>query len=103
VVIYLGRLLPDASSGTLKAEPVKSQPSLLGLAPNRGLPGQHLSMLPVRSYRTLAPLLVEAENRLPVSGMFLWHSPHGRPHWALPSKFDFLGARTFLRYSKAAI
>ena len=54
-------------------------------------------MLPVRSYRTLAPLLVKVGNLLPVSGMFLWHSPHGHPHWVLPSKFDFSGARTFLR------
>ena len=56
-------------------------------------------MLPVRSYRTLAPLPVRAffSKDLSIGGMFLWHSPHGRPHWALPSKFDFLGARTFLR------
>ena len=29
------------------------------LAPSRGLPSQHLSMLLVRSYRTLAPLPVK--------------------------------------------
>ena len=36
------------------------QPVFLGLAPSRGLPSQHLSMLLVRSYRTLAPLPVPA-------------------------------------------
>jgi len=30
--------------------------NLLSLAPSRGLPSQHLSMLLVRSYHTLAPL-----------------------------------------------
>jgi len=30
-------------------------------------------------------------------GMFLWHYPHDRSHWALPSKFGLSGARTFLR------
>ena len=30
-------------------------------------------------------------------GIFLWHYPHDRSHWALPSKFGFSGARTFLR------
>jgi hypothetical protein len=38
----------------------------------------------------------------PIGGMFLWHSPHGHPHWALPSKFDPSGARTFLKASKDA-
>ena len=32
-----------------------------------------------------------------IGGMFLWHYPHGHPHWALPSKFGLSGARTFLR------
>jgi len=32
-----------------------------------------------------------------IGGMFLWHSPHGHPHWALPSKSDLSGARTFLK------
>jgi hypothetical protein len=34
----------------------KTNPSSSDLAPNRGLPSQHLSMLLVRSYRTRAPL-----------------------------------------------
>ena len=49
-------------------------------------------MLLVRSYRTFAPLPVP-ENR--PSAVFLWHSPHGHPHWALPSKLGHQGARTF--------
>ena len=48
-------------------------------------------MLLVRSYRTFAPLPVNT------GGMFLWHYPHGCPHWALPSKFGLWGARTFLK------
>lgn len=30
-------------------------------------------------------------------GMFLWHYPHAHTHWELPSKFDLLGVRTFLK------
>ncbi len=37
-------------------EQEKNQPLFLDLAPSRGLPSQHLSMLLVRSYRTFAPL-----------------------------------------------
>ncbi len=51
-------------------------------------------MLLVRSYRTFAPLPVPAEPV--IGGVFLWHSPHGHPHWALPSKPGHRGARTFL-------
>ena len=32
-----------------------------------------------------------------LGGMFLWHYPHGYPHWELPSKPDHVGARTFLK------
>ena len=56
VVIYLGPTLPTASSGALYRNEADGQPSFLGLAPSRGLPSQHLSMLLVRSYRTFAPL-----------------------------------------------
>jgi len=42
------------------AEQEKDQPLFLDLAPNRGLPSQHLSMLLVRSYRTFAPLPAKA-------------------------------------------
>ena len=58
VVIYLGPPLPTASSGAFKRNGANGQPSFLGLAPSRGLPSQHLSMLLVRSYRTFAPLPV---------------------------------------------
>jgi hypothetical protein len=59
------------------------------LAPNRGLPSQHLSVLLVRSYRTFAPLPRKR------GGIFLWHYPHDRSHWALPSKFWPLGCPDF--------
>ena len=59
----------------------------------RGLPSQHFSMLLVRSYRTIAPLPYVKV----LGGMFLWHYPHGYPHWELPSKPDHMGARTFLK------
>ena len=58
MIICLGPPLPVASSGALLSGPVNGQPSSLGLAPGRGLPSQHLSMLLVRSYRTFAPLPV---------------------------------------------
>ena len=60
MVIYLGPPLPTASSGAFKRNGANGQPSVLGLAPSRGLPSQHLSMLLVRSYRTFAPLPVPA-------------------------------------------
>ena len=60
MVIYLGPPLPTASSGAFRRNGADGQPSFLGLAPSRGLPSQHLSMLLVRSYRTLAPLPVPA-------------------------------------------
>jgi hypothetical protein len=40
-----------------------------------GLPGRHLPMPPVRSYRTISPLLQARA----CSGLFLWHFPSGRP------------------------
>ena len=55
-------------------------------------------MLLVRSYRTFAPLPVP---RRAIGGVFLWHSPHGHPHWALPSKPGHRGARTFLNQALA--
>merc|ERR1719217_524754 len=60
VAIYLGPPLPTASSGAFNRNGANGQPSFLGLAPSRGLPSQHLSMLLVRSYRTFAPLPVPA-------------------------------------------
>ena len=61
MVIYLGPTLPPASSGALMRNVADGQPLFLGLAPSRGLPSQHLSMLLVRSYRTFAPLPVPGE------------------------------------------
>ena len=57
-------------------------------------------MLLVRSCRTFAPLPVPHPEpvgvRGAIGGVFLWHFPHGYPHWALPSKPGHWGARTFL-------
>jgi hypothetical protein len=50
----------------------------------------------VRSYRTLAPLPVRRAEPTAIGGVFLWHCPHGHPHWALPSRPGRSGARTFL-------
>ncbi len=33
-------------------------------------------------------------------GMFLWHYPHARTHWGLPSKSGLSGVRTFLKPSQ---
>ena len=55
-VIYLGRLLPNASSGSVLGTGKRTNRSSFDLAPNRGLPSQRLSTLLVRSYRTFAPL-----------------------------------------------
>ncbi|CAI8264761.1 hypothetical protein PMIT1303_02469 [Prochlorococcus sp. MIT 1303] len=60
-------------------------------------------MLLVRSYRTFAPLPVPGvEPHEAIGGVFLWHSPHGHPHWALPSKSGHRGARTFLNQARLA-
>ena len=54
-------------------------------------------MLLVRSYRTFAPLpVLRGRTHSAIGGVFLWHCPHGRPHWALPSRPGHWGARTFL-------
>ena len=68
------------------------------LLPNRGLPSQSLATLLVRSYRTFAPL--PPTTLVALGGIFLWHYPHDRSHWALSSRFGLSGARTFLRLSQ---
>ena len=45
---------------------------------------------------TLACAPDEANLSRAIGGVFLWHCPHGRPHWALPSRPGHWGARTFL-------
>ena len=97
-IIYLGLSLPIASSGT-NQEPGLWPSSVPRLAPSRGLPSQHLSMLLVRSYRTFAPLpCMSGFPHEAFGGVFLWHYPHGHPHWELPSKPGQIGARTFLNW-----
>ena len=55
-----GTAVADGLERRIKRNGADGQPSFLGLAPSRGLPSQHLSMLLVRSYRTFAPLPVPA-------------------------------------------
>lgn len=43
----------------------------------------------------LHPCLCAGQARA-IGGVFLWHCPHGHPHWALPSRPGHWGARTFL-------
>jgi hypothetical protein len=47
----------------------------------------------------LCTLTIFTEN----SGIFLWHYPHDRSHWELPSKFGLSGARTFLRVNRITL
>ena len=56
-IIYLGLELLHSLKRRLKVDYVMVI-NLLSLAPSRGLPSQHFSMLLVRSYRTFAPLPV---------------------------------------------
>ena len=53
-----GTAVADGLERRINRNGADGQPSFLGLAPSRGLPSQHLSMLLVRSYRTFAPLPV---------------------------------------------
>ena len=99
VAIYLGPPLPTASSGAFKRNGANGQPSFLGLAPSRGLPSQHLSMLLVRSYRTFAPLPVPGESprghrrcvsvalssRSPALGVTQQAWPSGSPDFPQPT------------------
>ena len=64
----------------------------VNLAPDWGLPGQYLSILPVGSYPAVAPSPVLFSHR---QSAFLWHYPHGRPHRTLSGNLP-QGARTFL-------
>lgn len=93
LVIYLGRLLPDASSGAQQRGRKKINHGLFDLAPNRGLPSQHLSMLLVRSYRTFAPLPVlnQALELRDLSPDLLWPSHRRYVSVALSSRSPALG------------
>jgi len=57
IVIYLGPWLPKGLKRPYpRGRRATSCPSLFGLAPGWGLPGQPVTWLPVRSYRTVSPL-----------------------------------------------
>jgi len=99
VTICLGPPLPTASSGALGSGQGRwptvvpgpcSQPGFTEPAPldAAGALLPHLC--------TLACAPGEANLTGAIGGVFLWHCPHGRPHWALPSRPGHWGARTFL-------
>ena len=70
--------LPCTQPGFTKPAPLDTAGALL----------PHLCTLACSSY--------EHGSKKVIGGVFLWHYPHGHPHWSLASKFDHLGARTFL-------
>jgi len=93
MVIYLGRQLPAASgdltrerSGPLHCSPIRS-------CSGWGLPSRRIAL----AAGELLPHLSTLTGGIGAAGgLFLWHFPWGRPHWALPSTLP-CGARTFLR------
>ena len=102
VVICLGPPLPAASSGALESGRVSwptvvpgpcSQPGFTEPAPldAAGALLPHLCTLACAQVGCPGPA---------IGGVFLWHCPHGRPHWALPSRPGHSGARTFLNRTR---
>src|SRR4051794_17573472 len=72
---------------------------LLGLAPGGVCHARHVTVPPVRSYRTLSPLPVrDSAEAAPSAVCSLRHFPAGFPGWALPTAMPF-GVRTFLEDS----
>ena len=94
-VIYLGRLLPDASSGHAEMPCI---PARTGKRPTIVPP----ALLPTGVYRASTSRCCWCALTAPLhpcqvpGGMFLWHYPHDRSHWPLASKFGLSEARTFL-------
>ena len=95
-VISLRPRSPAASSSLPGDRRAASSPPTWPCS-GRGLPGRTVASPPVGSYPTVAPW----PPRMRDGGLFLWHSPWGRPRWALPSALPF-GARTFLGANRAA-
>ena len=65
-----------------------------------------LALLPTGVYRARVSRLCWCALNTPlhpyplhfcVGGIFLWHYPRDRSHWALPSSLIFMEARTFLK------
>ncbi len=118
-VIYLGHLLPSSSSGraemgapTFAWNGSKTNPCSAALLPT-GVYRASTSRCcwcaltaPLHPYQKKGKRKNEKDKRkfafylLPftfsIGGIFLWHYPHDRSHWALPSKFGLSEARTFL-------
>lgn len=93
--ISLGPVLPQASSGMFEqnrhmANLGSSPCSRLGFTEPAPLDAAG-ALLPHLCTLTCAWAKAGA-----IGGVFLWHYPHGHPHWALPSRPGHGGARTFL-------
>jgi len=86
--------LPGGSSGPLSlARRASRIASLCGLAPSGVCHATPVTGRAVGSYSTFSPL--PAAVRRGPAVRFLWHSPRGHPHQALPGTSP-CGARTFL-------
>jgi hypothetical protein len=104
-IIYLGWLLPDTSSGSRKRDREKDQPSALRPCSPPGFTepvpldtaGALLPHLCTLTFFSCQLSVINCSLFTDFGGIFLWHSPHVRTHWALPSKCGLSGARTFLR------
>ncbi len=85
-VIYLGRLLPNASSGSPTTERGKDQPLPLRpcFPPGFTEPAPHDAAGALLPHLCTLTFLRESPKKC---GIFLWHYPHAHAHWALPSKF----------------
>lgn len=113
-VIYLGRLLPDVSSGSdcgTGKRPTVVPFALLPTgvyrasasrrcwcaltAPLHPYPFQFSVVSYQLSDIHCSRIIVYCS--LKKGGIFLWHYPRDHSHWALPSKFGLSGARTFLK------
>jgi hypothetical protein len=96
VIICLGPPLPTASSGARVSGRVSWPTVVPGPCSQPGF----TEPAPLDAAGALLPhpcTLACARGQAPaIGGVFLWHSPHGHPHWALPSKPGHWGARTFL-------
>ena len=94
VIIYLGPSSPAASSGSQSRNVEDGQPFVPRPCSQPGF----TEPAPLDAAGALLPhpCTLACAGEPAIGGVFLWHSPHGHPHWALPSKPGHRGARTFL-------
>ena len=97
MIIYLGLSFPTASSGSIYG----NWAIWPALVPSPCSQPGFTKPAPLDAAGALLPHLCTLTCALglhhkAIGGVFLWHYPHGYPHWELPSKLDHSGARTFL-------